>query len=240
MKRLSEVDFEKLYRGQTKRATIHIRTIREVVGGLPADEEGVMAFVKHYLKVTNPKEQEEATQRILHEEVGERDTTPEEGALVDSGVYSVCVVRRTPQGPWLGDWMFKAMIKQSATQVGLFASKRGSKGHVAEAGRVSACGPSGCGKPQEIYAVDEEGMPVKTYFQEFKGSPSTPMGRRSIVSHKECLPTGTNFHFTFDWVGRKLNGDDLAEIFAMARQVGLGSCKSFERGKFEVVSFEVA
>ncbi len=173
MKRLSEVDFEKLYRGQTKRATIHIHTTREVVGGLPADEKGVMAFVKNHLKVTDPKEQERATQRILHEEMGEKDTTPEEGALADSGVYSVCVIRRNPQGPWIGDWMFKAMIKQSATQVGLFASKRGSKGHVAEAGRISPCGPSNNGKGFEVYAVDDQGEPTPTYVQEFKGNVST-------------------------------------------------------------------
>jgi len=239
MKRLNESHFEKLYRGQTKRATIHIRTTREIVGGLPADEKGVTAFVKSYLGVTDPKEQQEAVQRILHEEIGERDATPEEGALVDSNVYGVCVVRRTEHGPWIGDWMFKAMIKQSSTQVGMFAQKRGTKGHVAEAGRIQAAGPSIKGKPYEVHAVKEDGTPVETYYKEFKGNVNTPLGRRSIVSHKECLPVGSEFYFVFDWVGRKLNGDDLAEIFAMARQVGIGSAKTFETGKFQIVSFEV-
>ena len=235
---LHEDNFEKMYRGQTKRATIHICTTREVVGGLPADEAGILALVKNHLKITDEKEQKKAVKRIMKEEIGETDVTPEEGALGDSSIYGVCVVRRSEHGVWLGDWMFKAMIKQSATQVGMFAKKHGTKGHVAEAGRIQAHGPSKLGNPYEIYAVDGDGNPTKTYFKEFKGNVSTPMGRRSIVSHKECIPVGTHFHFTFDWVGRKLDGNDLSEIFAMARQVGVGSAKAYETGKFEVVSYE--
>lgn len=238
---LIEKDMEQLYQNQTRQVTVHIRLTRELVGGQPADEKGVTAFVAHHMNITDAAKQAKQVAKILHEEIGERDIGPDKEsapALEETGVYQVCMIRRDTHGHWLGDWMFKAMLKQAGTQVGIFTRKKTTKGHLAEAGRILACGPSLKGLPYHVYLVHDDGKPVSTYYREFKGSVQTIKGRRSIVSHRECVADGANLHFTFDWVGRKLTSHDLAEIFAMGRQIGMGSTKSFERGKFEVVKFE--
>ncbi len=47
----------------------------ELVGGLPADEKALDAFAEHHLGIADPEERAKAVQRILKEEVGERDIT---------------------------------------------------------------------------------------------------------------------------------------------------------------------
>src|SRR6185312_11772783 len=87
----------------------------ELVGGQPADEAAIRAFATHHLGITDPKELDSAVRRILKEEVGEKDVRPPEGELDEKQVYGVRVVRRTLQGPYLGNWMVKACITQAAS-----------------------------------------------------------------------------------------------------------------------------
>ena len=228
-------DLQQRYNTFTERATAHCIFTTELVGGISADEAGIRAFVKHHLHL--PEEQiEAAVRRIMTEEVGERDTTPETGELTEKLTYGVNVFRRSPAGPWIGDWMVKACIKAAASRLGLFASKRGSKGDIAEMGRVAAIGDSFLApdRPEQIYLVDSAGKPIQTYYAEFKGRIQGPQGSASIVSHKECAPAGARAHFEFHWYNGKLSHDNIADIFAAAMNIGLGSAKAFERGKFSV------
>ena len=155
----SQQDLQDRYCKFTEHATAHCIFTTELVGGISADEAGIRAFVKHHLHL--PEEQiEAAVRRIMTEEVGERDTTPETGELTEKLTYGVNVFRRSPAGPWIGDWMVKACIKAAASRLGLFASKRGSKGDIAEMGRVAAIGDSFLApdRPEQIYLVDSAGV----------------------------------------------------------------------------------
>lgn len=231
---------EQRYSNMTRRAIAHCTLRTELVGGMSADEAGVRAFVAHHLRLVDD-EAEAAVQRILAEEIGERNTTPEGGEITEKLTYGITVIRRDARGPWLGDWMIKACLKAAASRTGLFMTKRGSKGDLAEMGRVRAVGASLAtpDRPERIHLVDETGSPAQTYFQEFKGRVQSAQGAVSIVSHKECVPPGSRFAFEFRWYDGKLKEENIADIFAAAMNIGLGSAKAFERGKFSVESLEI-
>ncbi|MGE5570497.1 MAG: hypothetical protein ACM3S5_15780 [Rhodospirillales bacterium] len=231
---------EERYVKMTCRATVQCVLRTELVGGMSADEDGVRAFVNHHLNLTGD-DADKAVARILAEEVGERDATPEGGELDEKLTYGISIIRRDEHGPWIGDWMVKACLKAAASRLGLFVSKRGSKGDMAEMGRVAAVGASLAtpGNPERIHLVNPDGTPATTYFQEFKGRIQSPQGAVSIVSHKECVPPGTRFSFEFRRYDGKLKADDIANIFAAAMNIGIGSAKAFERGKFAVESLEI-
>lgn len=228
------------YEQMTGVATAHAVFRTALVGGLSADEKGIRAYVAHHMKLTG-QDAEDAVARIIKEELGERDTTPETGELKEKMVYGVTVFRRDSNGPWLGDWMAKACLKAAASRLNLFMTKRGSKGDIAEMGRVAAIGSSlrDPAKPHQLYLVDADGKPADTYFDEIKGRISGPSGSASIVSQKECAPAGTRISFSFRWYNGKLKEDDIANIFAAAMNIGLGSAKAFERGKFDIERLEI-
>jgi hypothetical protein len=229
-------DLEAHFQEMTRRAEAHCVLLTELVGGQSADRDGVAAFVEHHLKLVG-KEADDAVIRIMKEEIGERETTPEGGEVDEKLTYGLSVVRRDLAGPWLGDWMVKACLKAAASRLGLFMSKKGCKGDMAEMGRVRAIGASMAtpSNPERIHFIGEDGAsPAPTFYQTFKGRVSTPMGAKSIVSDKECVAAGSRFSFEFRCYDGKLKADDIAKIFAAAMNIGLGSAKAFERGKFRV------
>ncbi len=215
----------------------------DIVGGLSASEEGIRAFVKHHLKIEDPEEAEKAVRRILKEEVGERDITPELGEIEEKQVYGVNVIRRRKHGPYLKDHMIKAGLKNAATRINLFKDNWGVKGGIAEAGRAMAIGVSLVepDHPERIYLRDESGDgPAKTYFKEFSGNVSTgPKGKVSIIHHSECAIPGTRFAYELRFRPEKMTEDDLADLLAMSMVVGLGSVRSMENGKFRIVNCEI-
>lgn len=232
---------EALYQKMTVRAVATCVLRTELVGGVSADEDGIRSFVAHHLKLSGD-EAEAAVHRIMTEEVGERSTTPEGGELDEKLTYGITVIRRDAAGPWIGDWMVKACLKAAASRLGLFVSKRGSKGDMAEMGRVQAVGDSlmTVERPERIHLCGADGSPAQTYFQEFKGRVQTPQGAMSIVGNKECAPPGSRFSFEFRFYDGKLTPADVANMFAAAQNIGLGSAKAFERGKFAVENLEVS
>lgn len=211
----------------------------ELVGGAPADEAGARIFVQHHLKLEGD-EAEAAIRRILSEEMGQPEGEVGEGELEEHRTYGLSILRRDECGPWIGTWMVKACLKCAATRLGLFMSKRGSKGDVAEGGRVIGIEASACAvHVDRVHLVDEEDLPAKTYFRQFKGRVSSPRGSVSIVGDRECAPVGTRIAFEFRWKKGKLQDDDIANLFAMAQNIGLGSAKAFERGKFTIQELEI-
>jgi hypothetical protein len=227
-------------RGRYEHLTAHVvaqcSLATELVGGQTAGEEGVSAYVKHHLKLTG-KEAEEAVQRILREEVGERSLDVKGGELDEKLTYGLHVIRRDSKGAWLGNWMAKACLKAAASRIAIFTEKRGAKGDMAEMGDIRATGISlrDPENPHKIYLIDPvKDIPVTTYYQQFKGRVTLPTGSVSIVNDCECAPPGTRFAFDFRWYGKRISGDDMADIFASAMVIGLGSAKAFERGKFKV------
>lgn len=223
------------YQEMTGEATATCTLRTPIVGGMPANEHGIQAFIRHYLKLEG-EDAAQALVRLKKQEIGKRDIAPPEAELLELSDYNICIIRRSEFGPWLGDWMVKACLKAAASRVGLYVAKKGAKGDIAEMGSVEAIGSSlaEADFPQRIHLVDPADQPAATYFQEFRGRISTPQGSLSIVNHKEVAPAGTRFSFSFRWFNSRIKENDIANVFAAAMNIGLGSAKSFEFGKFEI------
>src|SRR5262249_43016011 len=103
-------DLTERYENMTSSVRCDCVVATELVGGVPADEKVIRMFAEHHLGIKDEVERDAAVKRILKEEVGERDITPELGEIKEKQVYGVNVVRRTEIGPFLGDWMIKACI----------------------------------------------------------------------------------------------------------------------------------
>lgn len=216
------------------RAECHLTT--ELVGGVPADEGGMRRFVEHHLGLKGA-DADAAVHRIKSEEMGERDVAPEGGELEEKLTHGINIIRRDKYGPFLGNWMPKANLKAAASRLGIFVAKKGAKGDMAEMGEILACGISlkdpAC--PWKIYLTGPDGEePAETYFQTFRGRVNTPTGSKSIVNDAESVKAGARFEFEFRYYPGKISMDDLADMFAAAMVIGLGSCKAYERGKYQV------
>jgi hypothetical protein len=257
MARYTSADIEKRYQELTSCARLKIRFKSAFVGGQPGQRPGVEAFVMHHLKL-KVEDLEKATPtkmawkvseqgalavaRILKEELGEKNVTPEEGEVPEQVSYAVNVLRWSEHGPWIGDWMIKACMKQALSRVGLFAKKKGSKGDVAEAGRAVAIGESlkDPGMPQYIHLILPDGKKWEDrMWDRIFGRVHTPQGAKSIVTDCEVAPVGTMAEFEWRWYTGKLNSNDVLSALALAGNCGLGSARSLERGKFEVVEAEI-
>ena len=233
-------DLSETYGKYCGEAIAECRLTRQVVGGVPASKDGIKAFVIHHLHIAEGPEADAAVARIMNEEVGERDTPQGEGEIKEKESYGLNVIRRDEFGPFLGDWQFKAALKQAASRVGLFMSKRGTKGDMAEMGKVSAYGVSLHGPEYKVYLMDPMGtVPASTYYQKFMGRVSTPSGAKSIVNDAECAPEGSRFGFRFQWYNGKLTEADVVKIFSALPVVGIGSVKSLECGKFDIERLEI-
>lgn len=242
-KSYTQADLDGYYESMTNRLVAECELTTELVGGMAADPAGVAAFVQHHLHLEGPAA-EAAVKRIMADEVGERDLTPEGGELTEKLTYGVCIIRRDTYGPWLGNWMIKACLKAAASRIGLFVAKKGSKGDVIEMGRVRAHGISYQPQVKEpeahVHLIDPSGIGgATTYFHDFRGRVSTPAGSMSIVSDRECVDSGVRFGFEFRWYAGKIGNEDMAKVMASMQVIGLGSAKAFERGKFKVRSMTV-
>lgn len=241
-KEFSFDDLTKRYQKRCKRAHAKCVLVRALVGGVPAAEDDLRAYIKHYLKPkpeagqTQAQAEESAFQRIMAEELGERAVEIGTGEIQQKLVNQLNVVRKDKHGPWLGDWMIKACLKASASRIGLYKDKRGTKGDMAEMGQVRALGISLLNKPlpHQIYFVGPEGKGATIRYEQFRGQIISPQGPKSIITDAEVVPEGSQFEFEFRFADGKISNDDVGDIFAVAMTIGLGSAKSFERGKFKI------
>ena len=218
-------------------ATVRAKFLRQFVGGQPAKEEGVRAFVQHQALISpDTPEFEAMVQRILKEEIGDKEKSPEGAELQESSTYGVNVIRHSVAGPYIAAHQIQACIKQAASRLGLFMAKRGAKGDLAELGTVRAVDSSLAdeSRPWEI-ALTQSGAAAHTSFQLLSGSVSTPMGRKSIQYHAEMADEGSEFAFEIHWPATKIRGKDMGLILAAATQIGLGSCLSLGFGRWEVL-----
>lgn len=226
-------------------ASVHcVCTVATVIaGGQPSSEDGIRAFVTHHLKLTGP-DAENAIKRILKEEIGERPVPAEAGELDERLTYGVNVIRRDEHGPYLGNWMIHACLKQSASRLKIFIDYKseGAKGNLSEAASVRPIGMSlrDPKKLDHVYLVDATGQPVKTEWQEFKGRVQSPQGSKSIVHHTECAPAGSKFEFEFRYLRGSISDADMADTLAIMMVVGLGSVKSLGCGKFRIEEAEIS
>jgi len=232
-------ELHRVYGGNLATATVVLKFVSDVVGGQPAAPDGIKAFCEHHLHLTGT-ELEEAIERITTGEV-RKDSGTDEVKEVES--YGVNVLRRTVDGvAYIGTWQVRAMLKQSASRLGLFQQKGkvGSKGDMAEAMKVTPHGDSAIGGIQEIAIVGPDGEPFTArQYRKFMGSVTGPSGRVSIVHDSEIAPVGSSISFQVQWPTKKIKGDDMAAVFALGQNIGLGSVKSLECGRFEIVSLSI-
>lgn len=234
-------DLEAIYQKLTGVVKVQATFVTEFVGGQPADERGVRAFVEHHLELTGD-DAEKAVQRILHEEVGQEELPSETGELQPEQVYGVNALRRTERGAYIGNWMVQACIKQAASRLKIFSDLRGTKGDFSEAARVLADGFSllDADSPDKVYMLNEDMTgPAKTYWSAFMGSVNTPKGPKSIYQHSECVASGSRFSFNFRFLTTNVKEVDLTDVTAMIMMCGLGSCRSLGRGRFRVDEAEI-
>lgn len=220
---------------------------RECVGGQPATEKGLEAFVQHVFKIDpmrldgdkkNPPTNPEfiaAVERVRGE-IGERDLTPAQGEVEEKKVYGVNVVRQSPLGPFLLEHQIKAALKQSASRLGMFQRMPGSKGDLAELGTVMARGDSlqNPDRPWELY-IRKDGRPAKTEFTTLRGSVQTPKGKKSIQYEAEAVEEGATVSFELRWPPDKLTRSHMAEVVAALMVLGIGSARSLGYGQVDVV-----
>jgi len=234
MKTYESAELRELYEEKTALAIADCEFVSDLVGGQPATEKGVRAFCEHHLHLAGD-DLELAIKRIMDQEVGERDTTGG-GEVKEVESYGVNVLRHDTDGCcWLGDWQIKACLKQSASRLGIFVNKKGSKGDMAEMGEVRARGISLGEIPRRVRIMGPDGNPyLGNVFEKFMGRVSTPQGAKSIVHDSEIAPPGCRFSFEFRYAAGKIKDEDMARVIACAQILGLGSAKALERGKFKV------
>jgi len=236
-------DLDALMEKTRAKAIVECEFLRECAGGVPAGEKGLAAFVEHHLGlVPDTPDFEDAIKRIEKEEIGERETTEEGGEVDTASVYQVNIIRHSEHGAYLADHQIKALLKQSASRMGIFSAKGkiGSKGDLAEMGTVLAYGDSlqDPTRPWEIHLRNGDGA-ASTRYQEISGSVNSPKGKKSILHHTEVAAEGSRFSFALLWPETKLKSDDLVATIAAATQIGLGSCLSLGYGRFRVNNLEI-
>jgi hypothetical protein len=256
-------DFAARFENLTNMARLEVEFTSNLTGGQPATRDGITEYVIHHLAKTNaglrrenPKwtkgarkekryfltdEGESAVARIVNEEVGTEDVAPDTGELEDEKTYAVNVLRWTNGSPWLGDWQIKACIKQAASRLGYFVKKKGSKGDLAEGGRVLPVDASERGSDHRVHLIHPEGPDgwERREWNRIFGRVQTPSGGQSIVTDAEVAPIGTRLFFEYRWARGKIGEEEILNTFTLAQNCGFGSAKSLERGRFKILQMEV-
>lgn len=237
---ITKKDLDKTFDQLTAKIRVECEFTTDYVGGQPADDKGLEAFCKHHLGLEGER-LERAIRRIKKEEIGEKDKTEPLDELKEKEVYSVNIIRSDDNGPWIGCWQIKACLKCACSRLGVFQKKRGTKGDMSELGKVTAFGASEISHApvDRIYLYNENGEPVKTKFKKFMGSVSTPKGKTSICHDSETAPPGTKFAFCLQVPPEKFSLETIKKIMAFIGQIGLGSVKALERGKFKIEYVDV-
>lgn len=233
-------ELNEIYEGMTIRAMAKCTFETLLVGGQPAGDKELEAFCRHHLGLDGDA-LSAAVKRIRDQEIGEQDTTGD-GEVKEVESYGLNCLRHDDDGCcWLGNWQIKACMKQAASRLGLFQKTKGSKGDMAEMGRVHATGVSRGTRPERIRIMGPDGQPyMGRQYQKFMGRVGTPKGQMSIVHDSEIAPPGCRIEFEFRMPGKLLTEDQLVSAFSAAQVCGLGSVKALECGKFRIDKLEVS
>lgn len=236
--KLSTQEFSTRLDNMCKSVRVKAMFTRDYVGGLPANDEGLRAFIEHHLGLVG-EEAERAFSRIKNEEIGEEDTTPETGENKEQKVYGVNACYRSDGRVWIPDWQLKACFKHAASDLGLFVTKKGSKGTIAELGSITAHGISNGGEPFQVFVSVEENPYSGHVYRTFRGVVGG-IKKQSIIHDNETVPAGAQFEFIFKWFQNRksLSLQEVADSLALMQKIGLGSCKTYETGQFKILEFE--
>ena len=193
-----------------------------VYGGLPKSKE----LVKQYVQA----------------KFGSEDTSKvaEDLDLEEELEKYVTGFKCDDRGIYMGSYCLKAAMKQYGSLLKLTVSKRGSKQTLKETLFIK-------GK------VGDELTEEKVYFQpltdkphgleDFAGHVSTMQGMRSILKSAEYVEEGIMEFQIWCLAVRmekrtEVQAADLEECLTFGQECGIGSCRSFEAGKYDLVKFE--
>ena len=237
-------DLEEIIEEERAHAHVKATFAEPCAAGMPCSRKGVEYYVKAVMGI-DPEVEEESfnhnVDRILAE-IGEENLEKAEDELSEGRVYDMRFFRRDEErGAYLKGHMVQAMIKNAASRMGVFMSKRGSKGDMSEGARVEATGMSLLNEdnPRQVYLVDPLGKPVQTEFKEMKGSVTSPKGRVSICHHSEMAPIGTRLEFIYSWLPNKVKEKDMLRVLAGCFDIGLGSSRGVQCGRLQIDEVEI-
>lgn len=140
-----------------------------------------------------------------------------------------CGFKQDQGQPYISDYQVKAMLKQAASRLKITTKKRGSKQDITDGLWVS----------RRIFFHNGEGTikgPLRT--EEFCGHVTGPRGKRSILKASEFIE-GAEISITIRLLKVAiLSGKNLKDCFLLGQEIGLGSNRSFEAGKYDLLEFE--
>lgn len=199
---------------------IEIAFENRIYGGLPKAKNLLTKFVE--AKGEIPEETLEEKEEVLD--------------LEESLEIARTGFRRSEDGSiFIRDFQIVACMKQAVQVMGFTKSKRGTKSVIEAALRI---------RPREIPLVDVSTGAVftePTGMEELQGRVMTMQGPRSILSEKEYIE-GAGCTFTLEILVNtpqaKELGKAIPEIMEVMQNIGLGSVRSRQEGKFLVTSCE--
>jgi len=199
---------------------ITIRFDNRIYGGLPKSQDLLTKFI-------------EAKGEIPEETQAEKEAVLD---LEESLEINRTGFRRDKDGHiFIRDFQIVACMKQAVQVMGITKSKRGTKAVMEAAMRIH---------PREIvlYSAETgEAFTEPTGLEELQGKVMTMQGPRSILSEKEYIEDAV-CSFSVDILVSTPQAKELikamADIFGVMENVGLGSIRSRQEGKFQVVDLK--
>tara|TARA_B100000427_G_C15518096_1_gene599108 strand:+ start:3785 stop:4486 length:702 start_codon:yes stop_codon:yes gene_type:complete len=143
-------------------------------------------------------------------------------------------------GVYIGDYAIKAAIKQYTSLMKITQKKRGTKNTVSEALFVKGIyGDELIESKVHFHELRSEADGV----EEFCGHVTTMQGKRSILKNMEYIEKPT-IKFQL-WIlesrmqaVKELKEEDILRVLVFGQECGIGSARSFEKGKYDLIKFE--
>jgi len=191
---------------------IKIKFRDRVYGGIPRTKELIDNYVSSKFGVVAGDLAEQLKKEVDLLEETEKITT---GFKQENGK------------PYLCDYQIKAMLKQAANRLKITVKKRGSKQDITD----------GLFMAPKIFLTSKD-MTTPLPVEDFCGHVMTPQGKRSILKASEYVEQG-EAEFTVKLIKTSVMAKkDLLDCFLLGQEIGLGSNRSFEKGKFDLIEFE--
>lgn len=195
---------------------VKLKFRERVYGGIPKTEKMIENYVSSKFGVENVDLAEE-----LKKEVD----------LVEETEKVSCGFRRDNGRPFLGDYQLKALLKQSATRLRLTTKKKGSKQDLTDGLFVNR---------KLFFTKDGEPVMDVDGSEEFCGHVQTRKGKRSILKQSEYIEGG-ELAFTIRVIkGGLVSAKNIKDLLLLGQEIGLGSNRSFESGKYDLLVCEKA
>lgn len=190
-------------------ATVKIRFRERVYGGIPKTAELIDSYVSSKFGVESGDLAEELKKEVDLLEETEKITT---GFKMLDGK------------PYLSDYQIKAMIKQAANRLKLTVNKRGTKQDITDGLFVTP----------KIF-LSSNGLSAPLPVEDFCGHVQTPQGKRSILKASEYVEQG-EAEFALRLIKTSVMAKkDVLDCFLLGQEIGLGSNRSFEKGKYDLL-----